>query len=225
MGGDQLMIQVPTEQPSKIDAPPQQLIDHNKLFVIYETGAKRFKQSFNKAIIDDMKKLRYPISNVGIEVLSKDHVQVQGTPFPPSSIYVQERDLACKTTQIEMSQGMFRALALTIQLNYWAFSKTPVCLLIDDIGEGLDFQRASSLISLLVHKTIVNKFQLIMTTNDRFVMNSVPLKYWRVLQRTGNDVRVIDQHSSPKAFADFERLGLSNFDFFSRELYKRSSKR
>jgi ABC-type lipoprotein export system ATPase subunit len=48
------------------------------------------------------------------------------------------------------------------------------CVLIDDIGEGLDYERSSNLIKLLLKKMKKESIQLIMSTNDRFVMNNIP---------------------------------------------------
>ena len=48
---------------------------------------------------------------------------------------------------------------------------------LDDIGEGLDFDRASRLVALLIQKAKRFNFQLIMTTNDSFIMNGVPIEY------------------------------------------------
>ena len=68
---------------------------------------------------------------------------------------------------------MFRALSLITQITYSQLTSTPSCILVDDIGEGLDYERASALIKLVVEKARGKSIQLIMATNDRFVMNSV----------------------------------------------------
>ncbi len=56
-----------------------------------------------------------------------------------------------------------------------------------------------------------------MSTNDRFVMNHVPLTEWSVLRRSGNRVVVHNHENSPEAFERFEFTGLSNFDFFATD--------
>jgi hypothetical protein len=56
-----------------------------------------------------------------------------------------------------------------------------------------------------------------MTTNDRFVMNQVPLEYWSVLVRKAGVVKLFNRLNSEKKFEDFKYLGLSNFDFFSSD--------
>ncbi len=95
-------------------------------------------------------------------------------------------------------------------------------ILIDDIGEGLDFERATNLIKFLVEKAenLKGKIQLFMTTNDRFVMNNVPLKYWIVVDRTNGKIGIYSPSTHPDVFEKFEDIGLNNFDFFSGEYYK-----
>jgi ABC-type Mn2+/Zn2+ transport system ATPase subunit len=110
---------------------------------------------------------------------------------------------------------MFRALSLIIQLNYSQLASIPSCILIDDIGEGLDYERSSSLIKLLIEKAKTSAVQLVMSTNDRFVMNNVPLEYWCVMRRISNVSKVYNYRNAKKQFEDFELTGLSNFDFFT----------
>jgi hypothetical protein len=96
--------------------------------------------------------------------------------------------------------------------------------LIDDIGEGLDYNRSTALVKLLVDKAKETPFQLIMATNDRFVMNNVPLEYWSVIQRIGNISRIYDYRNSPDLFKEFELTGMNNFDFFSSKYYLKGNK-
>ncbi|MDQ7084275.1 MAG: hypothetical protein Q9M36_04780 [Sulfurovum sp.] len=123
-----------------------------------------------------------------------------------------------------ISQGMFRALSLIIQINYLEFRKNEqTIILIDDIGEGLDFERANNLIKYLIRNAEAqkDKFQLIMTTNDRLVMNSVPLEYWIIVDKDDNGkMDFYSETMYPKRFKRFKRIGLTNFDFFSSEYYK-----
>jgi hypothetical protein len=63
---------------------------------------------------------------------------------------------------------MFRTLSLFIQLNYALQASLPSCLLIDDIGEGLDYSRSALLIERLMSKVEGTQIQLVMSTNDQF---------------------------------------------------------
>ena len=126
-----------------------------------------------------------------------------------------ERDLGIlRNPQLTMSQGMFRALALLIHLNLAIFSHEKRLLLIDDIGEGLDYERATNIIGLVISAAEKEHIQVLMTSNDRFVMNHVPLDHWIVFERTERIVKAFTPKTSPKVFEDFKFIGLSNFDFF-----------
>ena len=119
--------------------------------------------------------------------------------------------------QGEMSQGMFRALSILIQINYSQLARRAHCILIDDIGEGLDFDRSALLIQLLRRKAKDAAFQLVMSTNDQFVMNHVPLEEWSILQREGSHIHVRNHDNSKEAFKHFRFVGLSNFSFFEMD--------
>lgn len=43
-------------------------------------------------------------------------------------------------------------LSLIVHFNYYEFAKIPGVVLIDDIGEGLDYERSTKLIKLLISK-------------------------------------------------------------------------
>ena len=59
-----------------------------------------------------------------------------------------------------------------------------------------------------------------MSTNDRFVMNYVDLKYWQIIDRVGNTVKYYNIKNSLKTFEDFKFTGLNNFDFFASGFFK-----
>lgn len=120
--------------------------------------------------------------------------------------------------QHNMSQGMFRALSLIIQITYNTLKKLSTTILIDDIGEGLDFERSSKIITLLVDLAEKdNNIQLIMSTNDRFVMNNVQLEYWQIIQRDGGQCKVSNCHNAKDKFDEFQYTGLNNFDFLATD--------
>ena len=91
--------------------------------------------------------------------------------------------------------------------------------MIDDIGEGLDYERSKSLIDLIIEKVKNSSVQVIMTTNDRFIMNKIPLKYWSVIQRVPKKALFYNYRNSKATFDEFEYTGLSNFDFLATEFY------
>lgn len=190
--------------------------DPNNLVMVYVSAFSKFNDKFDQSIIKDMCSLGYSITEVGSDNLQS----MVSFPIPAMGMFVMEKDLRKKTPQTEMSQGMFRALALVIHLNVCAFAKNKQLILVDDIGEGLDYERAVQIIDLLINKAEEYGLQLIMTSNDRFVMNKVPLEYWSVLKRKGGVVKMFNKQNSPKQFDDFKYLGLNNFDFFASDFFE-----
>lgn len=187
--------------------------DANNIVEAYVRAFKRYGEAYDKAVISDMARLGYYLTDVSAAPL-QDLPKNFG-PRAPIVVYVTERDLGVRVPQIHLSQGMYRALALVIHLQWAIFSGERRLFLVDDIGEGLDFDRATKLIELVVERAKALNIQAVLTSNDRFVMNAVPLEYWAVLSREKATVRAFTPKNSPKAFEDFKFVGLSNFDFFA----------
>jgi energy-coupling factor transporter ATP-binding protein EcfA2 len=190
--------------------------DSGNVVAIFKRGLKEYGESFKQSIMQDMDRIGYPLNDIGVQAPSS--VTIAG-PFLGSvvGLFVQEKALAGVTDQVDMSQGMFRALSVIIQITYAQMSNTTSSILIDDIGEGLDFERSCELIRLLIDKATQSKVQLIIATNDRFVMNTVRLESWSVLQRSGGDSRVFNYANSKAKFDEFKFTGMNNFDFFATD--------
>jgi hypothetical protein len=73
------------------------------------------------------------------------------------------------------------------------------------------------LIKVLIGKAQNGGVQLLMSTNDRFVMNTVPLEMWAVLRREKSVVRVFNYENSKRLFDEFSYTGLNNFDFLATD--------
>jgi hypothetical protein len=185
----------------------------------YTRAFMKYREPFDQAVMSDMRLLGYDLLDVGSGDM-RELMPVMTVPEPVIGMFVVEAGRDVKLPQTGMSQGMYRALALVIHLNAAKFGKQRTLFLIDDIGEGLDFERAASLIDVLVRHSKEAGLQAIMTSNDRFVMNRVPLENWMLLRRTGSVVRAYTVRSSPKEFANFQFLGLSNFDLFTSETFR-----
>ena len=195
------------------DDPNVDLKDGDEVTEIFIKGKKYYSNDFVKEICDDMERIFYSIETI-------DADKLENFPFPFYGLNVKERDIDGITDQRAMSQGMFRALSLLIQLNYSLRLKESSCILIDDIGEGLDYERSKGLIDLIIEKVSRSPdIQVIMTTNDRFAMNKVPLKFWSVIQRTSNKSLFYNYQNSKETFDQFEEIGLSNFDFLATDFY------
>ena len=188
--------------------------DERQAVAIFRRGERQFAGRFKESIKADMAAIGYPLEEIGTRPPTS--ITIPG-PWPgdPVGLYVREGSLPDVTDQNDMSQGMFRALSLIIQTTYSEMAGQPSCFLIDDIGEGLDFERSCALIDLLMEKAKRSSAQLVMATNDRFVMNRVPLEAWSLLQRDGGECRVRNYANSKEVFDEFKFTGMSNFDFFA----------
>jgi energy-coupling factor transporter ATP-binding protein EcfA2 len=190
------------------------LKDTTQVVAVYKKGNDIYPEHFATSIRNDMKTIGYVIDDISIA----PPVSINIT-YPiigdAMCICVKERDLNNIIDQYDMSQGMFRALSVIIQVNYLNMSKKTGCMLVDDIGEGLDFERSCALIELLMDKADKSSFQLVMSTNDRFVMNKVPLEYWALIERKGSQCNIHNYENSKQVFDDFKMTGMNNFDFFA----------
>lgn len=187
----------------------------NTVIGLFMQAKEDFGEKFIQPLINDMRQLNYDIHSIG----TMPPISIR---FPPGArpivgLYVQENDLEGKTDQTSMSQGMFRALSILILVNYSQITGKSSCILIDDIGEGLDFDRSCRLVNLLRDKANTSNVQLIMSTNDRFIMNQVPIEEWAVIQRKGSHVRVLNYENSKDLFEEFKFTGLSNFSFLEMD--------
>jgi len=185
---------------------------------LFLEGFSEYKRLFTDKIVSDFNKIGYDISNVFAS--QQIAMTFDNLPNKVFGLLVQENDRKGPTDQISMSTGMFRALSIIIYINYYEISNTPGTVLIDDIGEGLDFERSQKLINLLIERGSSNLVQLIMSTNDKFIMNRTPLDHWQIVTRKGGCVKMFNQLNHPAVFEEFQYTGLNNFDFFSSGFFK-----
>ncbi len=193
-----------------------------RLIDTFIKGKKKHGEVFLNKIIEDFNFIGFNITNIDFGSPLSVTFQVNNPNVEIVGLRIQEKDLPCMTDQNDMSTGMFRALSIIIHFIFYELENIPGCILIDDIGEGLDFERSTKLLQLLIRKAEENKLiQLIMSTNDRFVMNYVDLKYWQIIDREGNTIKYYNIRNSQKAFEDYKFTGLNNFDFFASEFFKK----
>ncbi len=174
-------------------------------------------EGFKDQLVDDMNEIGYKLIDVGIVRFSEKNSRSQQDRF---AVYTTEAGLEKQVTQRDMSQGMFRAFSVLARVNRYILKGKTGCVIIDDIGEGLDFSRAKLLVKLLVKKAETSGIQLIMSTNDSFIMNTVAIEKWAVLQREGNKISLYNYKNSKEIFEEFKFTGLNNFDFFASEFFK-----
>jgi hypothetical protein len=189
--------------------------DTNNVAALFALGTRDFGEGFRDDIIELTGKTGYNLKDVN--VAPNPGAGIVSTGLPLQMIYVVEKSGTARIFQPEMSQGMFRALSLLIQIRYNMRKKSSTVILVDDIGEGLDFERSSGIIKVIVDTAEKSAIQFVLSTNNRFVMNGVPLKYWQVIKRNGGECIIYNYANSKDIFDEFEYTGLSNFSFLSTD--------
>ena len=154
-------------------------------------------------VISELNEIGYNVKDIFVQKL-----------LAPRLLVVEE-GLNAPLIDSEMSQGMLRALALLVFIENVVANNHVSTVLVDDLGEGLDYERATKLSKLLVEKLENSNIQFIATSNDSFLMDVIPIKYWNILRRDGNTVSSLNYQNSKERFDKFLMTGLSNFDLFS----------
>lgn len=211
MGRDRLLLIVTDDEHEvKSDDDPATVAG------VFRRGHAKFGNDFTSKIVEGMKCLSYDLEKVELGEPVTLRIQTSLSKVPVN-LNVKERDLEGITDFNAMSQGMFRALSLIVHLTYLTLKGASCTLLIDDIGEGLDYERSCALIEYISRSADRDRVQVLMTTNDRFVMNSVALEHWIVLKRQGGQVEAIDYDRAKDKFEQFKLTGLSNFDLLATD--------
>lgn len=175
----------------------------------YALDKKEYGEELKKKLLDQMKELDYFIDDIVFEKFPDDIY----------SFKLMEHGIKKGVSQLNMSQGMFRAFSILTHSLINLFEHKVNLIVIDDIGEGLDYDRSTKLISILERNAIESNSQLIMYTNDRYVMNNMNLKYWQVIHKENNEIKFYSYKNHKDVFDFFELTGLSNFDFLSNKFY------
>jgi AAA15 family ATPase/GTPase len=175
--------------------------------IILSVFLQRDDNQFKTSFIEDLNKIGFNISSIASQ------------KFPDGTLTfnITENGLSKPINEHELSEGMFRALALLAFVYYLLDTKIPSTILIDDLAEGLDFNRATNLAQLLLEKTEKSNIQIIATTNDSYLMNAIPTHHWNILKRTGNVVNSYNYKNSKEIFEDFDFSGLNNFYLFTSD--------
>ncbi len=176
------------------------------------------EKNIKEEIIKDMEAIGYPIKDITAK-------NFPFTPVPSTALSLTEKGLLCETEQMSISTGMYRALGIIIVLHYlrhnYSADKNVWCTFAaDDVGEGLDFSRSSKLVKLILKRTEDYPIQVILTSNDSHLLNSISVEYWNILTRKGHVVKSINYYNSKESFDEFMMLGLNNFELLSGEMYK-----
>jgi hypothetical protein len=118
-----------------------------------------------------------------------------------------------------LSKGEFKIISFIIKLNSYLYKYNNRIIVIDDFCDGLDFEKAKLLTDLILEKSKENTIQFILSTNDRFVMNKIPLENITIAHNENGNISYYDYQNSKEIFDDFKYTGLNNFDILSTQFY------
>lgn len=159
-------------------------------------------------ILGQLESMGYNLESVSTSLIS-------GLAPNLKMIILKEHGIAYPLKQFEISQGMFRALSLLTIFEFLRSKNNVVSILLDDFGEGLDFDRSKKLAEIIFKDNADSPFQVIATTNDSFLMNSIQLINLTICYRFSDTVNCLNYSNSKKKFDEWRELGLNNFDLFS----------
>ena len=190
--------------------------DNNFLF----KGSYDFSELFDKLDDEQVKHLITTLKELEYNVTDMKNISIDaGREYKLTRI--KEAGVNANLFSFSLSNGMYRVIYLLVYMYYISSVKGARCILIDDLGEGLDFDRSSKLSRILFSYCKKNNIQLIVTSNDDFLLNSIPLKYWIILSRKGSVVSSISNSTDPDLFKKFKFTGLNNFDLISSDFIDR----
>ena len=160
-----------------------------------------------ESVIEDAKRMGYEISDMAL-IEANSEIKL---------VAVRERDMQNGLLDFQLSSGMLRVLYILCFLEYIRHTDNYSMLLIDDLGEGLDYSRATHIGEKVFNACENGNLQLIASSNDSFLMDVVDISKWQIVRSKNSKLSVINQTNQPELFEMFRMTGLSNFDLFSSD--------
>lgn len=151
--------------------------------------------------------------------LGYDILSIRSIEFNSDLKYVsiEEKGVKDKIIDFQLSNGMMRVLYLLCYIEYMKQCKKCNMLLIDDLGEGLDYYRATLLGQKIFDACKTRGVQMIASSNDSFLMDVIDLSHWQILVSNKKSIITLNNKNSSDLFVNFRMTGLSNFDLFSSD--------
>lgn len=168
-----------------------------------------FTSEQKERIILNANKLNYKITQIKVEKIGDAKL-----PF------IVENGVKSPLPIFSLSTGMVCTIYILVLLEYLSTHDKPSCILIDDFSEGLDYERSKQLGRLIFDYSLEHDIDLIVSSNDSFLMDEISTDNWIILSRNGSIVKSISQRTHPDLFDEFSFTGLNNFTLFSSNFIK-----
>jgi AAA15 family ATPase/GTPase len=157
-----------------------------------------------RKIKEDFIRIFPQIEDVKIEPINQADLPLQVSQFP--FFQIKEKNVDKWILPWELASGMLKSLSVIS--NMYLLPSNSI-LLIDELENSLGVNCIDAIGNLLLHK---HNLQIIVTSHHPYIINTIDLKYWKILTRKGGVVRVRESK-------DFERLSKQSLhDNFSRLL-------
>lgn len=134
---------------------------------------------------------------------------------------MKEEGVGSEFVMWAFSTGLIRIVSLLTFLYHFSVNSRGGLILIDDLGEGLDYHRSTKLGKFICDYCEEKGIQVVLTTNDSFLMNVIDVDNWNILSRKGSTVSAMSRDTNPSIFTDFKLTGLSNYDLFKSDFIER----
>ena len=170
---------------------------------IYQSFVTKEKKEI---ILDEINSLGFPIEDIEIQ-----NVLLGDKEIP--LLYFKEKGVG-KYDIANASSGMKNIIFLITCLN---LVEEGTCILIDNLGDGLDFKRSMEIVTILEEKAIDK--QIIVCTNNEILLNQTDIRNWNILHRDGSNVKAYNYKNNKERLIRFADSGLSNYEYFMDQHY------
>lgn len=163
-------------------------------------------------ILKDINSLGFPI-----EKLSIKEMIVEGIKTPV--LLFKEMRVRGTYDLINASSALIKVIFLITCMH---LIEKGSCILIDNVGDGLDYKRSIEIINFL--KKFKKDKQIILCTNNEILLNQTDIRNWNILHRQGSIVKAHNYDNSRERLERFAKTGLSNYEYFQDEYYLQPKK-
>jgi len=158
-------------------------------------------------ILNDINSLGFPIK----KVLITDMI-IEGIKTPV--LLFKEMGVRGKYDLTQASSALIKVIFLITCMH---LIEKGSCVLIDNVGDGLDYKRSIEIVNLL--KKFKDDKQIILCTNNEILLNQTDIRNWNILHRQGYTVKAHSYDNSRERLDKFAKTGLSNYEYFQDEYY------
>ena len=175
----------------------------------FNTFLEKLEGEGKSNILSEINSLGYELKSINLSTEGADKI-----------LTISQEGLEYTISQRGLSQGLFRSLTTLLYIKYLLDNHKPSLIIIDDLGEGLDFDRATKFGKLLFNKLKFYNVQFLATSNDTYLMNVIDIIDWNVVYRNGNTINSYNYKNSKEKFDRFNNIGLNNSDLLLSDFLK-----